>query len=188
MHKRVFVIHGWDGYPEEGWFPWLKKELEAKGYIASIPAMPDPKAPTINAWVSTLRNIVGDVDENTYFVGHSIGCQTILRYLEGLPENIHVGGVVLVAGWMHLTPQATPDATSKLIAKPWMESSIDWDKVKKHTNNFVAVFSDDDPMVTLSEKEIFAEKLEAKIIVLANKRHFSGDDGIHELPVVVEQL
>ena len=28
--QRVFIIHGWDGYPEEGWFPWLKKELEAK--------------------------------------------------------------------------------------------------------------------------------------------------------------
>ena len=26
--KRVFIIHGWDGYPEEGWFPWLKEELE----------------------------------------------------------------------------------------------------------------------------------------------------------------
>ena len=20
MNKRVFIIHGWDGYPEEGWF------------------------------------------------------------------------------------------------------------------------------------------------------------------------
>jgi hypothetical protein len=32
--KRVFIIHGWEGYPEEGWFPWLKKELE-KGTIPS---------------------------------------------------------------------------------------------------------------------------------------------------------
>jgi len=29
--KRVFIIHGWGGNPEEGWLPWLKKELEAKG-------------------------------------------------------------------------------------------------------------------------------------------------------------
>ena len=26
--RRVFIIHGWGGYPEEGWFPWLKKELK----------------------------------------------------------------------------------------------------------------------------------------------------------------
>jgi len=30
MQKRVFIIHGWDGYPEEGWFPWLKKKLKEK--------------------------------------------------------------------------------------------------------------------------------------------------------------
>ena len=29
--KKVFIIHGWEGYPEEGWFPWLKKELESRG-------------------------------------------------------------------------------------------------------------------------------------------------------------
>ena len=34
MKKRVFIVHGWDGYPEEVWFPWLKKELEAKGFEA----------------------------------------------------------------------------------------------------------------------------------------------------------
>ena len=28
--KRAFIIHGWDGYPAEGWFPWLKRELEKK--------------------------------------------------------------------------------------------------------------------------------------------------------------
>ena len=35
MNKRVFIAHGWDGYPEEGWFPWLKKELETKGFEVS---------------------------------------------------------------------------------------------------------------------------------------------------------
>ena len=28
--KRVFIIHGWEGHPENAWFPWLKKELEQK--------------------------------------------------------------------------------------------------------------------------------------------------------------
>jgi esterase/lipase len=35
--KKVFIIHGWDGYPEEGWFPWLKKELEKKGFSVFVP-------------------------------------------------------------------------------------------------------------------------------------------------------
>jgi len=32
MSKRVFLIHGWEGSPEEGWRPWLKKELEKRGF------------------------------------------------------------------------------------------------------------------------------------------------------------
>ena len=25
--KRVFIVHGWGGHPDEGWFPWLSSEL-----------------------------------------------------------------------------------------------------------------------------------------------------------------
>ena len=43
--------------------------------------------PRIQKWVSKLAQTVGDADKQTYFVGHSMGCQTIVRYLEKLPEN-----------------------------------------------------------------------------------------------------
>lgn len=31
MTRRAFIIHGWEGYPGEGWFPWLKKEIVEHG-------------------------------------------------------------------------------------------------------------------------------------------------------------
>ena len=99
MAKRVFVIHGWEGYPEEGWRPWLRKELEGKGFEVIIPAMPDTATPTFAKWVPYLAQTVGAADENTYFVCHSLGCITTLRYLETLKENQKIGGVVFVAGF-----------------------------------------------------------------------------------------
>ena len=81
MSKRVFIVHGWDGYPEEGWFPWLKKELEAKDFEVYVPQLPDAENPRIYKWVPKLAEIVGVPDEQTYFIGHSMGCQTIARYL-----------------------------------------------------------------------------------------------------------
>lgn len=188
MDKRVFIIHGWDGYPEEGWFPWLKKELESNGFMVTVPAMPKPEAPEISTWIKTLKEVVGEVDEQTFFVGHSIGCQTIFRYFEEFENNTKVGGAILVAGWTRLTPEATPDEVSVKVAKPWLESPIDWEKVKIHTRNFVAIFSNDDPMVPISEKEVFANKLGAKIIVEPNKGHFSGDDGVNQLHIVLDEL
>lgn len=30
--KRVFIVHGWGGRPDESWFPWIQRELESKGF------------------------------------------------------------------------------------------------------------------------------------------------------------
>jgi len=98
--KRVFIIHGWGGFPGEGWFPGLKKELEKKNFKVEVPSMPDSEHPKIETWIPFLKKVVGKLDEETYFVGHSIGCQTILRYLE--KENKKCGKVILVAPWMNL--------------------------------------------------------------------------------------
>ena len=99
-NARIFIVHGWDGYPEEGWFPWLKKELEAKGFKVLVTQFPGADNPRIEKWVPKLAEVVGTVDESTYFIGHSVGCQTIVRYLELLPENIKVGDEIYYAGWL----------------------------------------------------------------------------------------
>ena len=89
--KRVYIIHGWAGYPEECWFLWLKDEMEKHGIKAEVPLMPEAEAPKIDKWVPFLENLVKNPDEDTYLVGHSIGVQTILRYLE--KADTKVGGV-----------------------------------------------------------------------------------------------
>jgi len=184
--KKVYIIHGWDGSPEEGWFPWLKNELEKNGFQVQIPTMPESAEPKIEAWVLYLSKIISDVDENTFFVGHSIGCQTILRYLEGLPINKKIGGVIFVAGWFTLMNLNTEG--EKEIAQPWLETPIDFEKVKQHTKNFFALFSDNDGVVPQNNRELFEERLGAKTAIEHRRGHFSGDDGIKELPSVLESV
>ena len=186
MTKRVFIIYGWEGNPENCWFPWLKKELENKGFSVIVPSMPHPDAPEIKSWVGHLNSVAGEADENTYFVGHSIGCQTILRYIEQLPQEVKIGGIVCVAGFFRLLYLETEE--EKQLAKPWLETKIDFEKIKKHTNKIVAIFSDNDPDVDLGDKELFEKYLNAKTIVEHNKGHFSDDAGVKELPVVLEEL
>lgn len=182
MHNRVFIVHGWDGYPEEGGFPWLKAELTKQGYQIFVPSMPDPVHPQINTWVSHLANQIGRPDENTFLLGHSIGAQTVLRYLQSLPSGSKIGGVVLLAGWLHLTPTAFANAEEKTIAQPWLDIPLDWDKIKLHTGHFAAIFSDNDPLVPLTDADIFKSQLGAKVIIESSKGHFSGTDGITQLP------
>lgn len=180
MTKRVFLIHGWNGYTEEGWQPWLRNELENRGFKVFMPSMPDTKYPKADVWVKHLAEIIGTPDKDCYFVGHSLGCITILRYLETLKENQEVGGVILVAGF---TSNLGYEELNSFFLK-----QINWQKIKPNCRKFVAVHSDNDPYVSLHYGDFFKEKLNAKIIVKHNMKHFSGDDGVMELPVVLDNL
>ena len=186
MVKRVFIIHGWEGYPEEGWFPWLKKELENRNFQVFVPAMPEAESPRIESWIPYLARLVGKPDKNTYFIGHSIGCQTILRYLQTIKTS--VGGAIFVAGWVSLTLIATRTKEEQAIAKPWLEAPIDFVKVKKTSSHFTAFFSDDDPYVPLENIKTYQERLDAKIIIEKGKRHFGGEDNVTKLPSVLKEL
>ncbi|MBI2122396.1 MAG: serine hydrolase family protein [Candidatus Sungbacteria bacterium] len=184
--KRVFIVHGIYGHPQEGWFPWLKGELSQRGFRVRILKMPRADKPEIGRWISYLAKAVGDADENTFFVGHSVGCQAILRYLERLPKGQKAGGAILAGGWFVLA-NLEPEEEKKL--KPWIKTSVNFNKIKLRTNKIVAVFSDNDPYVPLNKnKKIFAGKLGAKIMIVNRKSHFSGEDGIKKLPVVLKQL
>lgn len=186
--KIVFIIHGWSDSPKGSWFPWLKTELETRGFEVYVPAMPDTDKPKIEAWVSHLAKVSKNTDENTYFVGHSIGCQTILRYLEKLPKSKKIGGAIFVAGWFTKLTNLETDEEEK-IAEPWVETPINFARIKRITKNFVAIFSDNDPFVPLNKNtEVFRDELGAKIIIEQGKSHMIKEDGITELPIVLHEL
>ena len=193
MTNRVFIVHGWGGYPEEGWFPWLKRELSAGGGSSFggevfVPQLPDADNPRIYNWVPKLAEVVGTPDEQTYLVGHSMGCQTIARYLEGLPEGVKVGGAVFVAGFFKRLTGLEGDASVQETDRHWLTAPLDLAKVKSHLLKSVAIFSDDDPWVPLDNQDDFRDKLGSEIIIEHGMGHFSGSTGMTELPVVLEKL
>ena len=125
--------------------------------------MPDSNEPKIETWVDYLKEVIIKPDEETFLVGHSIGCQTILRYLETLNLKEKVGGAVFVAGWFSLVMYESDE--EKRIAKPWIENPIDFEKVRSHCKNFSAIFSTDDPFVSINDNApIFRGRLGIKIL------------------------
>jgi len=187
--KRAILVHGWYGSPQKNWFPWLKKKLESEGFKVIVPKMPKPSKPEIKPWVNKLKDVTGESDKNTYFIGHSLGCQAIMRYLQTLPDNTEIGTVLFVAGFVSkLTPVETwedSEPDDQKIVDSWLNSPLDLDKIRNMTSNFVAIFSDDDPYVPIKENSrLFEKELGAEIIVEKNKGHF--DDT--EQPVIFEKL
>jgi predicted alpha/beta hydrolase family esterase len=185
--KKVYLIHGWDGSPEEPMLQWIKNKLEERNFKVIVPKMPNPSEPKINSWINKIRKVAGDLSEEDILIGHSVGCQAVLRYMETLKDK-KVAKVILIAPWMYLDENTIKEEGEevKKIAKPWVETPIDWKKVKIHCKEFIAIFSDNDPYVPLSNTNLFKEKLNAKILILNNKGHFDPSSGIKELPEILE--
>lgn len=180
MKKRVFIIHGWEGTPDSNWFPWLKSELEKKGFEAAVPQMPNAANPKMGEWLAYLRKIAGEPDENTFFVGHSLGSIAILRYLESLNTGEKIGGVILVAGF------SEPIGIGEL--DNFFATPLDYTKVKGSAGEIIAINSDNDRLVPLKQGEIMRDKLGAKFIIIPNGDHLNAGDGSFEFSLVLNEI
>lgn len=146
--------------------------------------MPNTSKPIIEEWLETLNNKVDKLDNDTYFIGHSIGCQSIMRYLE-TKEITKIGGILFVAPWLDLLPYAIEDKESYNTAFPWLHTPIDFEKIKQFTDNINCIFSDDDYFVSLEQEKEFKDKLNSKTIIVKNKGHISQDDNVYELQEIL---
>lgn len=182
MPKKVFLVHRWEGSPEKDWQPWMKKELEKKGFKVFAPLMPDAANPKMDSWLNHLLHITkiaGYPNKNWFFVGHSLGCITILKYIETLKEE-EIGGAVLVAGF---SDNLGFQEINSFFTKP-----IEWDEIKSRCKKFVAIHSDNDPFVPMRYGDIFREKLNAEVIIAHDMKHFTGKTGVSELPAALEAV
>ena len=185
--KRVILAHGWDGTPTTGWFPWLQKELESRGFEVTAPQLPETGSPHIDVWVAALASAVGTVDEETYLVGHSMGCQAIVRFLETLPEGAKAGGVVFVAGFFRPLTGLESEAEME-VDREWSDTPVAFEKVRSHMEKSFAIFSDNDPWVPLENADDFKNKLESEVVVQHEQGHFNESGGFRELPIVLQKL
>lgn len=185
MNKRVFIIHGWGGSPSKDWMPWVNSEFKNRGFEVVVPLMPDTDVPKIDAWVSKLQELVGQPRLDDILIGHSIGCQTILRYLANLSVGQKVDKVILVAPWIKLTNLENDEAWQ--IADPWLKVPIDFSVLRDRANSYSTIFSDNDNWVPLKDnKKLFIDRLNPKVIILHNKGHFTEDEGVKEIVEILD--
>lgn len=180
--KRIFIVHRWSGGPEDDWRPWVKKELESIGFSVRLLSMPDSDEPNIEKWIAHLAQEVGSPDRETYFIGHSIGCQTILRYLENVSST--VGGAIFVSGWFTLLN--LEDREVKEIAAPWVETPLDTEKIKSVLPKSVLIISDNDPYGGYDFNVQKFTEVGSEIVTVHNAGHITEEEGYTTLPLVPE--
>ena len=161
MGGVYYILHGYNGYPEENWFPWLKAELEKRGDKVIIPLLPHADAPQLDDWLATLKTAIQENGEGT-IIGHSLGGVLAMRYLEqgGHPEKI-----VLVA--TPFNKVASIPEIDKFFEPVW---AISPEQIK--STPFVVIGSEDDPYVPIEYTKGWANYLGIEPILFKDRGHF----------------
>lgn len=134
--KNVIMLHGTGETPESFWYPYVKHELEQKGYKVLLPQLPHSDTPKLEFQLPfILQN--GKFSNETVIIGHSAGVPLALSILENI--DIKIKQAILVAGF--ITPLTEGKNGPNLI----LQKQYDWEKIKSHVADIIFIHSDNDP-------------------------------------------
>lgn len=180
--KRVVIVHGAFGNPQENWFPWLKVQLEKDGYESIVPQFPTPENQNPKSWLAILDKAVQTFDENLVMVGHSLGPALILRKLELLESPIKAAFLVSpFIGALNL-----PDFDS--VNAPFFVTPFNWEKIRKNSKKFSAYNGDNDPYVPLERGKEVARNLGIDLQVIKNGGHINAAAGYTKFEKLLQDI
>lgn len=181
--SNVFIFHGTEGYPEENWFPWLKKKLETRGHKVFVPQFPSPPGvpAKIAEWFDVLKNYEQHINEDTILIGHSLGGLFTLRILEKINHPVKAAFFV-----------GTPIGIGQILNYERDNSfggfSFDWTTIKANARSFVVFHSDNDPHVSLDNGEELSKKLGVELSFVPNAGHFNKRAGYTKFDELLTKL
>lgn len=179
--STVYIVHGYTSSSEAEWFPWLENKLTNIGVDVFVFDMPNPDFPVASEWDEHLDKNIGALSENTYFVGHSLGCITLLKYFERHPADTKIGGVILASGFIERLPNY-PNLDS------FIKDDLDIEMLIKMTPNRCVLSAPNDTIVAYKYPCELAKLFNAKLITVENGGHFIGQEGFFEFPQVYDEL
>jgi hypothetical protein len=180
--SKTFIIHGSYGNPEENWFPWLKDRLESAGQAVYVPKFPTPENQSLESWRETFKDYEKYLDDNSIFVGHSLGPAFILDVIER--SEIRIKAAFFVAGFIQDLGNKDFDGVNRT----FIHRDFDWSKIKQNCRKFEVFCSDDDPYVPLEIAEDLARKLGVEAEIISGAGHFNKEAGYDKFDLLLEKI
>lgn len=182
--KRIYIFPRYSGDENSDWYQQIKHNSNfTELNISIIPlSLPNWDKPSCTEFLSYIKNAIpeNEIDNNSYFVGHSVGCKAALLFLNELhiknPE-LKIGGLMCVAGWWKVDnpwPQLNQ----------WTNMPLDFTAIQKIcNNNIITVLSDNDPFTSdwKVNKREWETNLNTKVIIVPDAKHFNGTEGFSEI-------
>lgn len=173
MH--AVLIHGWKGWPGNAWFPWLRRELESRGWTTEALQLPHPKIPKRMDWMKVIE--VSITRPDTVLIGHSLGSLAILWTLEK-HEGAPIAGAVLVSGFgrdFHVPGLHT-----------WFPREVDFEKVLPKSKAWRVIHARADYVVPFREGQWLSTKLGVPIVTTKRLGHLTDEEKAFDVPEILD--
>ncbi|MEK3899243.1 RBBP9/YdeN family alpha/beta hydrolase [Paenibacillus sp. FSL R7-0179] len=179
--KHVYIVHGYGATPANHWFGWLQKRLDADGITSDILEMPTPLSPNLQEWLEHLSSKAKLLNQDTYFVAHSLGCVSLLKYLLSARPQEPLGGLVLVSGFTKPLPGLP-------MLDEFTQDQINYSEAAALAPKRAVIASKDDAIVPVALSKELAQVIHADFHEVEHSGHFLDSDGFTTLPIAYDVL
>jgi len=171
MQKIALILHAWLNGPDKHWYPWLKTELETRGYTVYLPEIPtmNTQSPDLQTQMEFIEKTI-PLDNNFIVFGHSLGCLLALR----LSEKYSFQKMFLVAGWDF------DDLTVE--HQSYWPNKLNHTAIKKNVKKIYVTSSENDPYMTAFSMEEMNKRLGATYLFIKGAGHFTEKFAITKIP------
>jgi predicted alpha/beta hydrolase family esterase len=179
MDASFLILHGIENHrPPQHWQFLLAARLVEAGHDVRYPALPDPDAPTLDAWLAALDDELAPLGGRRVVVCHSLACLLWLHAAaRGLADP--VDRVLLVAP---PAPESVPEGGAS-----FRDVTLDGPAVRAAARGeTLLVCSDGDPYCPPGAQATYGDPLGLMAIVLPGAGHITPDTGFGPWPFVLD--
>jgi uncharacterized protein len=181
------IVHGTFGSPFENWFPWLYNQLASLGYSVLVPQLPTPEFQSFDNWARVLDSYIDYFDENTTFIGHSIGASFIVNYI--LEKKIKLGKFISVSGFYGTIGAANTTIIDELNDSFWCKSEHELMTFKNYVQSTIGYISSNDPYISYKQLAHFTEIIGFDSVqLIPNAGHFNTTGGYNIFPQLLNSI
>jgi predicted alpha/beta hydrolase family esterase len=174
--KNYIILHGTGGSKDGNWFPWLKGEIEKRGFLCRLEQFP------IGLGIQNYENWAAvfdkyNINEETIVFAHSLAPIFVVRYL--MENNKTIAKLVSVAGFNSTTNIVEINAMNETFLVPVINN------FEKHCRARICLYSNNDPYVAFENQDKFATDINAQKIIIEKGGHLNAESGYTELETLL---
>ncbi len=175
--RRIILVHGYGATPHLYWFPWLARELEARGHAVIMPTLSEPFRPDLHTWISELQTAIGEFDENTIVVAHSLGNSAVARMLQDASPGVMCRAYIAVAPLIL-------ERYGKLFPT-FFEKPIDASRLVAHAGKISVLHDPADRWAPISNGKFLQQACGARLIECPGQHHFNNLNSSMPVPEIL---